>query len=78
MGAASVCCKQYKKDGWTGWGPGTWLPNSSDLHPIENLWDILQCKVRKRKPKPVKKTGANKCIGRGMGLIGYLRGSETD
>ncbi len=37
QGAATRRRKEYEKDGWTGWGPGTWPANSPDLNPIENL-----------------------------------------
>ena len=37
MGVASVRRRQFEKDGWIGWGPGIWPPNSPDLNSIENL-----------------------------------------
>jgi hypothetical protein len=30
-----------------------WVSQSPDLNPIENLWDHLDCQIRKRKPSPV-------------------------
>lgn len=54
-GATSVRRAQLIDDGWIGWGPGIWPTSSPDLNPIENLWHILRCNVRKRKPIPLKK-----------------------
>jgi hypothetical protein len=51
-GAASVRRKELEEVGWIGWGPGTWLSNSPDLNPIENLWHILRSNIRKRKCQP--------------------------
>ncbi|CAG8684666.1 5459_t:CDS:2 [Racocetra persica] len=29
-----------------------WVSQSSDLNPVENLWDYVDCQVRKRRPLP--------------------------
>jgi transposase len=55
QGQASLRREQYLKDGWQGWGPGTWPANSPDLNPIENLWHILRTNIKKREPRPMKK-----------------------
>lgn len=54
-GVATNRRKQYQEDGWQGWGPGTWPANSPDLNPLENLWHVLETKVKKRNPRPMKK-----------------------
>ena len=52
QGCATVRRKELEKDGWIGWGPGTWPSNSPDLNPIENLWHVLRSNIRKRKTQP--------------------------
>ena len=32
-----------------------WVAQSPDLNPIENLWDYLDCQIRKRNPLPHSK-----------------------
>jgi len=51
-GAASARREQYKKNGWTGWGLGTWPASSLDLNSIENIWHILINNIQKRKVQP--------------------------
>ena len=52
QGVASVRRKQLEEVGWEGWGPGTWPSSSPDLNPIENVWHMVKCGVRKRHPPP--------------------------
>ena len=51
-GAASARREQYEKNGWMGWGPGTWPASSPDLNPIENVWHMLINNIQKRKVQP--------------------------
>ena len=55
QGVATTHREQYQHDGWQGWGPGTWLANSPDLNPLDNLWHLLRTNVKKWNPKPMKK-----------------------
>jgi transposase len=32
-----------------------WLPSSSDLNPIENVWALLKSRLRKRQQNPSKR-----------------------
>jgi hypothetical protein len=50
MGVASVRRRQLEKHDWKGFGPGTWSLCSPDLNPIENVWHMLTCTVRKQDP----------------------------
>src|SRR5438552_1227095 len=52
QGCATTRRKQLEQMGWIGWRPGTWLSNSPDLNPIENLWHVLRSNIRKRKRQP--------------------------
>ena len=61
--------EQYEKDGWEGWGPGTWPANSPDLNPIENLWHILRSNIRKRKVQPRNKQALIEALQEEWGKI---------
>ncbi|OAD71788.1 hypothetical protein PHYBLDRAFT_26485 [Phycomyces blakesleeanus NRRL 1555(-)] len=47
----TTLAEKFKKD--LGLKILEWPPNSLDLSPIENIWGLLDNKIRARRPQPI-------------------------